>query len=165
MLPLINSYSFIVLGLLVILIVALLTWRVLSPKWVVGAVTVTFIALVSFQLMGSTKVDTVASPQDFDSALVAGKPVLLELYSNFWIACLRAKPDVDRLERELKDYFLVIRLDVGSSLGKTIRQKYQGGMVPTFIVFDERGNEVWRHSGSVPELDEILLLDLGKKDT
>jgi len=83
MLPLINSYSFVVLGLLVVLIVAVLTWRVLSPKWVAAAVAVTFIALVVFQLMGSTKVDTVASPQDFESALVAGKPVLLELYSNF----------------------------------------------------------------------------------
>ena len=33
-------------------------------------------------------------------------------------------------------------------------------MVPTFIVFDKVGNEVWRQSGRVPQLEEILRLDL-----
>jgi thioredoxin-related protein len=64
---------------------------------------------------------------------------------------------VDRLEVELTDHFLVIRLDVLSDVGKYVRQKYHGGVVPTFIVFDKGGNEVWRHSGSVPELETILL--------
>ena len=64
---------------------------------------------------------------------------------------------MDRLELELTDHFLVIRLDVLSDVGKYVRQKYQGGVVPTFIVFDKAGNEVWRHSGSVPELETILL--------
>ena len=71
-----------------------------------------------------------------------------------------AKPDVDRLERRLTNHFHVIRLDVLSDVGKYVRQKYQGDMVPTFIVFDKGGNEVWRHSGSVPELETILLLGL-----
>ena len=67
---------------------------------------------------------------------------------------------MDRLELGLTDHFLVIRLDVFSDVGKYVRQKHQGGLVPTFIVFDKGGNEVWRHSGSVPELETILLLGL-----
>ena len=67
---------------------------------------------------------------------------------------------MDRLELGLTDHFLVIRLDVLSNVGKYVRQKYQGGVVPTFMVFDKGGNEVWRHSGSVPQLETILLLDL-----
>ncbi len=67
---------------------------------------------------------------------------------------------MDRLELGLTDHFLVIRLDVLSDVGKYVRQKYQGGVVPTFIVFDKGGNEVWRHSGSVPQLEKILLLGL-----
>ena len=67
---------------------------------------------------------------------------------------------MDRLEFSLTDRFLVIRLDVLSDVGKYVRQKYDGGIVPTFIVFDEEGNEVWRHSGSVPKLETILLLEL-----
>ena len=67
---------------------------------------------------------------------------------------------MDRLEIRLKGHFLVIRLDVLSDVGKYVRQKYQGSVVPTFIVFDKGGKEVWRHSGSVPQLEKILLLDL-----
>ena len=80
---LINSYSFVAIGFLIVLIVALMSWRLLSPKWAAVTVAVTFAALVAFQLTASTKVDTVSSPEDFNSALASGKPVLLELYSNF----------------------------------------------------------------------------------
>ena len=67
---------------------------------------------------------------------------------------------MDRLELGLTGHFLVIRLDALSDVGKYVRQKYQGDVVPTFIVFDKGGKEVWRHSGSVPKLEEILRLGL-----
>ena len=67
---------------------------------------------------------------------------------------------MDRLEIGLTDHFLVIRLDVLSDVGKYVRQKHQGGVVPTFIVFDKGGNEIWRYSGAVPKLKTILLLGL-----
>ena len=66
---------------------------------------------------------------------------------------------MDRLEHKLKNHFLVIRVDVSSDLGKYISKKYQRGVVPTFIVFDKGGNEVWRHSGDVPKPENLLDLD------
>ncbi len=80
---LINSYSLVAAGLLVLVIVALLTGRLFGPKWATAAVAVTFVSLVAFQLTASTKADTVSSPEDFNGALTSGKPVLVELYSNF----------------------------------------------------------------------------------
>ena len=80
---LINSYSFVALGLLILLIMALLTWRLFGPTWATATVAVTFASLVAFQLMASTKANTVSSPEDFNNALTSGKPVLVELYSNF----------------------------------------------------------------------------------
>ena len=80
---LINSYSLVAAGLLVLIIVALLTWQLFSPKWTTAAVAATFAFLVAFQLMASTKANTVSSPEDFNNALTSGKLVLLELHSNF----------------------------------------------------------------------------------
>ena len=80
---LINSYSFVALGLLILLVMTLLTWRLFNPKWAVAIAAVMFVFLVAFQLMASTKVDTVSSLEDFNSTLASGKPILLELYSNF----------------------------------------------------------------------------------
>ena len=67
---------------------------------------------------------------------------------------------MDRLESKLKDDFLVVRLNIHSDLGKYVFVKYRGGGVPTYIVLDKLGNEVWRQTGSVPSLDTILSLDL-----
>ena len=80
---LINSYSFVALGLLSFLVMTLLTWRLVNPTWAAAIAAVTFVFLVAFQLMASTKANTVSSPEDFNNALTYGEPILLELYSNF----------------------------------------------------------------------------------
>ena len=80
---LINSYSLVAAGLLVIMIVALLTGRLFGSNWATATVAVTFVFLVAFQVTASTKANTVATPEDFNNALISGKPVLVELYSNF----------------------------------------------------------------------------------
>jgi len=49
---LINSYSFVALGLLILLIMALLTWRLFSPTWATATVAVTFASLVAFKVDG-----------------------------------------------------------------------------------------------------------------
>ena len=70
------------------------------------------------------------------------------------------KPAVDRLENELKENLLFIRLDISSELGADVRTKYHVGLVPSFIVFDGMGNEIWRKSGGIPDAATILSLDL-----
>ena len=80
---LINSYSLVAAGLLVLMIVALLTGRLFGSNWATAPVVVTFVSLVAFQVTASTKANTVSTPEDFNNALTSGKPVLVELYSNF----------------------------------------------------------------------------------
>ena len=80
---LIISYSLIVVGSLILLILTSLTWRLFGPQWAAGIIAVTFAFMLVLQLSTSTKVNTVSSPEDFDSFLQSGKPILLELYSNF----------------------------------------------------------------------------------
>ena len=52
---------------------------------------------------------------------------------------------MDRLEFELKNYMSVIRIDVSSNTGKDIRRRYQGELVPTFIVFDMYAIFLYHH--------------------
>ena len=80
---LINSYSFMVVGLLAILLVSIAAWRLLNPSWTIAIAVSTFVLLSAFQLVTSTRGDEVTSLEDFDNVLKSGKPVLLELYSNF----------------------------------------------------------------------------------
>jgi cell division protein FtsW (lipid II flippase) len=80
---LINSYSFVVLGLLALLIVGLLTLRFMSRKRAAAVTVVLLLALVSFQLIARTDTNSVSSTDNLDNAMASGKPTLVELYSNF----------------------------------------------------------------------------------
>ena len=81
------------------------------------------------------------------------------LYSNYWVACLSAKPEVDRLESKLKNDFDVVRIDISSEAGKYVRSKYSVNTVPTFLVLDKGGTLLLIKRGIVPNLDVILSLD------
>ncbi len=79
----------------------------------------------------------------------AERPVLVEFYSEYCVACLAAKPTLDTLERELKDDLKVIRLDVGSTAGRELGTQLGLRVTPTFVLFDAAGQEVWRSMGSL----------------
>ena len=79
----INGYSFVAFGLLILIVAVSLTWRFVNPLWIIAVAVLTVGALVAFQTSASTKDNTVVTVDQFDTALTAGKPVLLELYSNF----------------------------------------------------------------------------------
>ena len=79
----INQYSFIVIGLLILTIITFLSWRLIGMKYAVSVVGLTFVSLVAFQLLLSTNTNTYSSVDAFDNALTSGNPVLLVLYSDF----------------------------------------------------------------------------------
>ena len=79
----INQYSFIAFGLVVLAIITLLSWRFIGIKYTVRVAGLTFGLLIVFQLMLSTNVNTYSSVDAFDNALPSGNPVFLVLYSDF----------------------------------------------------------------------------------
>ena len=50
------------------------------------------------------------------------------------------KPAVDRLEAQLDEKLIFVRLEVQSHVGKILYSKYEGKLVPTFIIFDQFGS-------------------------
>ena len=59
------------------------------------------------------------------------------------------KPVVDELENELGDQILFIRLNIQEKVGRELAPVYDFEFTPTFIYFDEYGNEVWRDVGGL----------------
>lgn len=59
------------------------------------------------------------------------------------------KPVVDGLEKELSGRLTVIRVDIHTEAGREIARQYKFQYTPTFIMFDEDGNELWREVGSL----------------
>lgn len=59
------------------------------------------------------------------------------------------KPVVDGLEKEMSDRLTVIRVDIHTKAGREIARQHEFQYTPTFILFDEDGNERWREVGSL----------------
>ena len=155
----INQYSFVIIGLIVLIGIIALCWRIFGFKYVIPLALLISISWVSIQLFLSSNMAREVGNEYFDGNSEYNKPALLVMYSNYWIACLAAKPSVDRLESNLNGEVLLLRIDVLSRLGKPIWTKYGNAMVPTFIAIDKDGNEAWRQSGTVPDLNKVLSID------
>lgn len=59
------------------------------------------------------------------------------------------QPIVDRVERKFRGELNVIRVDVQGPRGRELAERYDFEFTPTFIFFDEEGNEVWRSAGDL----------------
>jgi len=70
------------------------------------------------------------------------------------MACIALKPVVDRLEAELNDHLLVLRVDIQSNDGGNLAERVGFKYTPTFILYDSDGEEIWR---SVGRLDPDLV--------
>jgi len=99
-------------------------------------------------------------PTEHIPAANSGQPVLLELQSPYCLACIVAKPSVDRLEQELQGTLVVQRVNIQSDSGKNLAARYGVEATPTFIFLDAAGKEQWRGFGI---LDAAEIRSLLKK--
>ena len=79
----INQYSFVGIGLLILMLITFLSWRLIGVKFTFPVAGLTIVLLISFQLFLSTNENTYSSVDAFDNGLTSGNPVLLVLYSEF----------------------------------------------------------------------------------
>lgn len=54
---------------------------------------------------------------------------------------------MDELEKELGDAIYVIRLNIQEEVGRELAPVYGFEFTPTFIYFDQSGDELWRTVG------------------
>lgn len=65
------------------------------------------------------------------------------------MGCLKAKPVVDRLERDLEGRLKVVRLSIGNRVGRQLASRYGVPGVPTFLLFDGSGTMAHYQVGSL----------------
>jgi len=68
---------------------------------------------------------------------------------------LLSKPIVDGLEKKLADKASFVKLDVWGNLGRALASKYGIRAVPSFLIFDGRGNLIY-HQVGIPDQKAII---------
>ena len=131
-------------------------WRAFNPALAISAMLVAFLILTAVFVSLRREEDTVSSFEDFNLVLESGQPLFIEFYSDYWVGCLAAKPDVDRLEKELKGKVKVIRLNIASDFGKQLKSKFEIGVVPGFVLVNAEGKEILKRTSREPTLQKII---------
>lgn len=130
----VNQHSYLVVALVVLVVAGIVSslWRPRLRWALIGGGSLAFAAIFAVLHVGS---GDVRAPADLDTVLGHGRPVVVEFYSNYCIACLGAKPGFDELEREFAGHAAFVRADVQTDTGGVLMRRYQVDTVPTFLVF------------------------------
>jgi thioredoxin 2 len=89
-----------------------------------------------------------AGPEDFDEAIVASVPVLVDFWAPWCGPCRMVSPVVERFAGENAGRSKVVKLDVDSA--EQISARYQVQGIP-LLVLHRDGTEVDRRTGALPE--------------
>lgn len=146
----INQYSFLLLsaGLVLLAGVILLTRR---PRWndyLAFAAILTGL-LIAWAVLHPRQTPLMDNARKVREMIGAGIPVLLEYQSPYCLACTAIQPSVDGLEAELGEAIHIIRINAQETVGRELGALYSLSFTPTFILFDGRGNELWREVGGL----------------
>jgi thiol-disulfide isomerase/thioredoxin len=131
-----HSYLLVAVGLLVVVAAISLLFGRRIRIALIGAALFILAVVFAFLRVGP---GDIRSPAELEGALRAGRPVTVEFYSDYCIACLGAKPDFDELEREFAGRAAFLRANLQSEAGQALAERYEVDTVPTFLAFDRDG--------------------------
>lgn len=158
MLQFVNQYSFVILMGLLVSVISVLSWRLFDNRLATVVTISTIVLMIAIQSTNTTKQSILAVDTNFDSVDFSGVPTVLLLYSNLCVACLAQKPAFSRFEQELDDQYQFVKFDIGGKYGRHLREMHNVELVPTLIVLNKYGKEIWRTTGKVPKASTINLV-------
>jgi thiol-disulfide isomerase/thioredoxin len=155
MLSSINRHSYLIVSALAMGVAWILGARAGGLWALVGVAGVgAALALIQRTLRGGSS--AVESWDEVRAATGRGTPVLLFIYSDTCGACLSIQPRMERLERELSGRADVLRLNVAEEVGQRAQAQFGTTLVPSLVLLDGRGNELYRSEGRPPQRAPIF---------
>ena len=88
--------------------------------------------------------------QEFDELLKSNNKVLINFHAKWCEPCKRMAPYILKMQTEMKDKILIVRLDADEN--KTLLDSMKLDGLPVILIY-ENGKEVWRNIGFISEDD------------
>jgi thiol-disulfide isomerase/thioredoxin len=153
----VNHYSFALLGVAAFLVLAVLLLRdgVKASDLLALAALLAGVVLAFSLFSAGGGTDQPASA--IEAEIGAGQPVLLEIQSQYCLACAAARPVVDSIAQKHPE-LLVIHVSILDPDGAAVADRYQTRVTPTFLVFGPDGDVQLRTLGAIdPQAVDRLL--------
>lgn len=123
-------------------------------------VTTALLAVASVPVPAATPAADVPipalSPADLDSALKAGVPLIVEFGGERCIPCMHMQPVLKDLQAVLGKRARVVNFWIQPN--PEVARQHQIMVMPTQVIFDAKGREIFRHMGYLakPDFEKAL---------
>jgi len=84
----------------------------------------------------------ITSPEQLARLVKGGKPVVVELYSNFCLICMANRQTIKIAATSLSGQCRFVRVELPSATGAAIADFYKCRYTPSYLFFDEHGDLV-----------------------
>jgi hypothetical protein len=84
----------------------------------------------------------ISSPEQLARLVKGGKPVVVELYSNFCLICMANRQTIKIAATSLSGQCRFVRVELPTAAGAAIGDFYKCRYTPSYLVFDEHGDLV-----------------------
>lgn len=84
----------------------------------------------------------ITSPEQLGRLVKAGKPVVVEMYSNFCMICMANRQSIKIAAMSLSGQCRFVRVELPTKAGAAIGDAYGCRYTPSYLVFDEHGDLV-----------------------
>ena len=84
----------------------------------------------------------ITSPEQLARLVKAGKPVVVELYSNFCLICMANRQTIKIAATSLSGQCRFVRVELPTAAGRAIGDLYRCRYTPSYLLFDEHGDLV-----------------------
>ena len=84
----------------------------------------------------------ITAPEQLARLVKGGKPVVVELYSNFCLICIANRQSIKIAATTLSGQCRFVRVELPSAAGAAIGDFYKCRYTPSYLVFDEHGDLV-----------------------
>jgi thiol:disulfide interchange protein len=84
----------------------------------------------------------ITSPEQLARLVKAGKPVVVELYSNFCLICMANRQTIKIAAASLSGQCRFVRVELPTAAGTAIGDIYNCRYTPSYLLFDEHGDLV-----------------------
>jgi thiol-disulfide isomerase/thioredoxin len=84
----------------------------------------------------------ITSPEQLARLVKSGKPVVVEMYSNFCLICMANRRTINIAATSLGGQCRFVRVELPSATGAAIGDVYKCRYTPSYLVFDEHGDLV-----------------------
>lgn len=88
--------------------------------------------------------------QEYAELLNSDKKVLIDFYAKWCAPCKKMAPYLDKMQKEMTDKLVIIRLDADEN--KTLMKEMKIDELPTLLLYENKELK-WTHSGFISEED------------